>query len=53
VVLVNLGTSSGAVTVLVGTGWTIVGNAVVAITSSARFMARRSDVGAWVLYRVA
>jgi hypothetical protein len=53
VVLVNLGTSSGAVTVLVGTGWTIVGNAVVAITSSARFTARKSDVGAWTLYRVA
>ena len=51
--LVNLGTSSGAVTVLVGTGWTIVGNAVVAVTSSARFLARKSDVGAWVLYRVA
>ena len=51
--LVNLGTSSGAVTVLVGTGWTIVGNAVVAVTSSARFMARKSDVSAWVLYRVA
>jgi len=53
VVLVNLGTSSGAVTVLVGTGWTIVGNAVVAITSSARFTARKNDVGAWTLYRVA
>jgi hypothetical protein len=51
--LVNLGTSSGAVTVLVGTGWTIVGNAVVAVTSSARFLARKSDVSAWVLYRVA
>jgi len=51
--LVNLGTSSGAVTVLVGTGWTIVGNAVVAVTSSARFLARKSDVGAWTLYRVA
>ena len=52
-VIVNLGTSSGAVTVLVGTGWTIVGNAVVAITSSARFTARKTDVGAWTLYRVA
>lgn len=51
--LVNLGTSSGAVTVLVGTGWTIVGNAVVAITSSARFMARKTGDGSWTLYRAA
>jgi len=51
--LVNLGTSSGAVTVLVGTGWTIVGNAVVAVTSSARFLARKTGDGAWTLYRAA
>jgi hypothetical protein len=51
--LVNLGTSSGAVTVLVGTGWTIVGNAVVAITSSARFIARKTGDGSWTLYRAA
>lgn len=51
--LVNLGTSSGAVTVLVGTGWTIVGNAVVAVTSSARFLARKTGEGSWTLYRAA
>lgn len=51
--LVNLGTSSGAVTVLVGTGWTIVGNAVVAITSSARFIARKTGELSWTLYRAA
>ena len=51
--LVNLGTSSGAVTILVGTGWTIVGNAVVAITSSGRFLARKTGDGTWTLYRIA
>lgn len=51
--LVNLGTSSGAVTIVAGTGWTLVGNATVAITSSARFLARKTGAGAWTLYRAA
>lgn len=51
--LVNLGTSSGAVTILVGTGWTIVGNAVVAVTSSSKWLARKTGDGAWTLYRTA
>jgi hypothetical protein len=51
--VVNLGTSSGALTFAVGTGWTLVGSATVAVTSSARFIARKSDVNAWSLYRVA
>jgi len=51
--LVNLGTSSGAVTMTAGTGWTLVGNAVVAVTSSAQFLARKTGSGAWTLYRVA
>lgn len=52
VVVVNLGTSSGAVTVVTNTGWTLVGNMVVAITSSARFRGRKTGDGAWTLYRV-
>jgi len=50
--IVNLGTSSGALTIVAGTGWTLVGSATVAITSSARFIARKTATGAWTLYRV-
>jgi hypothetical protein len=51
--IVNLGTSSGALTIVAGTGWTLVGSVTVAITSSARFLARRTGAGTWTLYRVA
>lgn len=51
--IVNLGTSSGALTIAVGTGWTLVGSATVAITSSARYLARKTGTGAWTIYRVA
>ena len=51
--VVNLGTSSGTITMTAGTGWTLVGNAVVAVTSSARFLARKTGDSAWSLYRVA
>lgn len=51
--LVNLGTASGAITILVGTGWTIVGNAVTAVTSSSKWLARKTGDGTWTLYRVA
>lgn len=51
--VVNLGTSSGALTILAGTGWTLVGSVTVAITSSAQFMARKTGDGAWTLYRIA
>lgn len=53
VVIVNLGTGSGVVTVVAGTGWTLVGNAATAITSSSRFTARKTGDLAWTLYRVA
>jgi len=49
----NLGTASGVVTFLTNTGWTLVGNMAIAITSSAQFIARKTAVGAWTLYRVA
>jgi AICAR transformylase/IMP cyclohydrolase PurH len=51
--IVNLGTSSGALTIAVGTGWTLVGSATIAITSSARYLARKTGAGAWTIYRVA
>lgn len=51
--IVNLGTSSGALTILVGTGWTIVGSPTVAITSSAQVLAYKIADAAYTLYRVA
>lgn len=54
--VINLGTSSGVITVLVGTGWTIVGKATVPITttdgSSVTFRALKTGSGAWTLYNV-
>lgn len=51
--LVNIGTGSGAITLSAGTGVTIVGNAVVAITSSAQLLWRRTGDSAWTVYRTA
>ena len=51
--IVNLGTSSGALTILVGTGWTIVGSPTVAITSSAQVLAYKTADATYTLYRVA
>lgn len=49
--LINLGTGSGAVTLSPGTGVTITGNAVVAVTSSAQFLWRRTADATWTVYR--
>ena len=43
---------SDAVTLAVGTGWTIVGAAAVAAGTSAHFRARKTGVGSWVAYRI-
>jgi len=58
--VINLGTSTGLITVVVGTGITAVGNLVVAITGSAagvsgaaEFMFRKTDTAAYTVYRVA
>lgn len=51
--VVNLGTGSGAITFSGGTGVTIVGNAVVAVTSSAQLLWRRTADSTWVVYRTA
>lgn len=47
------GSGSGVITVLVGTGWTIVGLATVAATAGTAglFRARKTGDGAWTLYR--
>lgn len=51
--VVNLGTASGAVTFSAGTGVTLVGNATVAVTSSAQLLWRRTGDSAWTVYRTA
>ena len=58
--VINLGTSTGLITVVVGTGITAVGNLVVAITGSAagvggaaEFMFRKTGAAAYSVYRVA
>jgi hypothetical protein len=58
--IVNLGTSSGLITVVVGTGITAVGNLVVAITGSAagvggaaQFRFRKTADAAYTVYRIA
>jgi hypothetical protein len=52
--VVNLGTSSGTAIIAAGTGWTVTGSLTmtVPITTGATMVARKSDVGAWTLYRV-
>ena len=59
-VIINLGTSTGLITVVVGTGITAVGNLVVAITGSAagvggaaEFLFRKTGDAAYSVYRVA
>lgn len=47
--------ATNAITVQPGTGWTTTGGGsmTVALSTSARFQARKTGVGAWQLYRVA
>ncbi len=58
--VINLGTSTGIITMAVGTGITAVGNLLVAITGSAagvggagQFRFRKTDTAAYTVYRVA
>jgi len=50
--VINLGSSSGAVTMTAGTAHTYVGNAVVAISTSARFLTRKTAANTYVTYRI-
>ena len=59
-VVINLGTSTGLITMIAGTGITTVGNLVVAITGSAagvggaaEFLFRKTGDAAYSMYRVA
>ena len=58
--VVNLGTSSGVITMVVGTGITAVGNLLIAITGSAagvsgaaQFLFRKTGDAAYTVYRIA
>jgi hypothetical protein len=58
--VINLGTSTGLITMAVGTGITAVGNLVVAITGSAagvggaaQFLFRKTGDAAYTMYRIA
>lgn len=44
--------ASDAVTLTVGTGWTIVGVAAVSAVTSAHFRARKTGDGSWTAYRI-
>jgi hypothetical protein len=51
--VINIDASgSDAVTLAVGTGWTIVGAAAVAAATSAHFRARKTGEGSWTAYRI-
>jgi len=50
--VINLGSSSGAVTMTAGTDHTYVGNATVAISTSARFRTRKTAANTYVTYRI-
>ena len=50
--IINLGSASGAVTITAGTGHTVVGNMVVAISTSGNFRSRRTAANTWVTYRL-
>jgi hypothetical protein len=51
--IVNLGTSSGALTIVAGTGITLAGSATVAITSSAQVRFVRTGEATYTMYRIA
>jgi hypothetical protein len=46
--------ATNAITVVTNTGWTVTGGGAVAValSTSARFRARKTGVGSWQLYRV-
>jgi hypothetical protein len=52
-IVINADAGSDAVTLAVGTGWTIVGVAAVAAATSAQFRARKTGAGTWTAYRIA
>ena len=54
-VVINIGTSTGDITMAAGTGtgWTIVGSLTISDGTSASFIARKTSDTTWTLYRSA
>ena len=50
--IINTGATNAA-TVVVGTGWTLVGVAAVSAVTSATWRARKTGDGTWIAYRLA
>jgi hypothetical protein len=50
--VVNIDAGADAITVAVGTGWTLVGAGAVSAGTSGHFRCRKTGVGAWTVYRV-
>jgi hypothetical protein len=50
--IINTGSSAGAVTLTAGTAHTIVGSAVVAIGTSARWRSVNTASNTWITYRL-
>ena len=48
--LINIGTGSGIITILTGTGWTLVGDVSVPITSANTLICRKTGDAAWTMY---
>ena len=51
-VILNLGTGSGAITLVAGTGITLAGSATIAVGTSAQIRLVRTDTAAWTSYRI-
>lgn len=51
-VVVNLGSTSGAVTMVAGTGHTLVGSATVSVGTSAVFRTRKTAAATFITYRI-
>jgi len=49
--IINLGTTPANITLAVGTGWTIVGSATIAFSTSAYMELVKTGDGSWTLYR--
>ena len=50
--VVNIDAGADAITVAVGTGWTLVGAGAVSAGTSGHFRARKTGAGSWTCYRM-
>jgi hypothetical protein len=50
--VINIDASTDDVTVVIGTGWTVVGNMKVDEATSGHFRARKTGEGTWTCYRI-